>query len=74
MLKSNTFYEFKEVPYHQWGPWENQWGYVTTVAQFDVDDLILKSETPYNTYIVKRFSDWEDCQREIELIEQDRRF
>lgn len=68
------FCEFKEVPYNVWGPWQNQWGYVTTVAQFDQDDIILKTITPYNTKIVKRFSDWEDCQNEIELIEADRRF
>ena len=68
------FCEFKEVPYNTWGPWRNQWGYVTTVAQFAEDDLILKSETPYNTRILKRFCDWKDCQRAIELIEQDRRF
>ncbi len=68
------FYEFEKVPYNQWGPWKNQWGYITTVAQFGEDDLILKSITPYRTKIVKRFCDWEDCQRAIELIEQDRRF
>lgn len=66
--------DFKAIPFNQWGPWRNQWGYVTTVAQFDDDDLILKSITPYKTKIVKRFSDWEDCQRAIELIEADRRF
>ena len=66
--------QFKEVPYHQWGPWQNHWGYVTTIAQFDEDDIILKTVTPYGTKIVKRFSDWEECQWEIELIEQDRRF
>ncbi len=67
-------FEFKEVPYRQWGPWKNQWGYVTTVAQFDEDDIMLKTITPYGTKRVKRFSDWEDCQQEIELIEDDRRF
>ncbi len=68
------FYEFEEVPYNQWGPWQNQWGYVTTVAQFDEDDILLKSITPCRRKIVKRFSDWEECQQAIELIEQDRRF
>ncbi len=67
-------FEFKEVPFHRWGPWRNQWGYVTVVAQFDDDDIILKSITPYSQQIVKRFSDWEECQQEIELLEQDRRF
>jgi hypothetical protein len=68
------FYEFKKVPYHQWGPWRNQWGYVTTIAQFDDEDIILKSITPCKRKIVHRFTDWEDCQLAIELIEQDRRF
>ena len=65
---------FKEVPYAVWGPWRNQWGYVTTIAQFDEDDILLKSITPYNKKIFKRFCRWEECQQAIELIEQDRRF
>ena len=68
------FYEFEKVPYQSWGPWRNQWGYVTEVAQFDDDDIMLKSMTPYSTKIVRRFTDWEDCERMIALIEQDRRF
>jgi hypothetical protein len=72
--KNNMFYEFEEVPYAKWGPWRNQWGYITEIAQFDEDDIMLKSITPYNRKILRRFSDWEDCQRMIELIEQDRRF
>lgn len=74
MLKDNTFLEFKEVPYNVWGPWQNYWGYITTVAQFDEDDIILKSITPSKSKIVHRFTDWKDCQEAIELIEQDRRF
>lgn len=66
--------EFQQVPYHTWGPWRNQWGYVTVVAQFSEDDILLKTTTPYNKKILKRYSDWEDCQQMIELIEQDRRF
>lgn len=72
--KNNMFYNFQEVPYQQWGPWRNQWGYVTVVAQFDHDDIMLKSITPYNRKIVRRYTDWESCQRMIELLEQDRRF
>jgi len=68
------YHEFKEVPYVVWGPWRNQWGYVTVIAQFAEDDIMLKSTTPYNRRIVRRFTDWEDCQQEIELIEQDRRY
>jgi hypothetical protein len=67
-------YEFKEVPHTVWGPWQNQWGYVTTVAQFSEDDIILKTITPFNIRIVKRFTDWEECEETICLIEQDRRF
>lgn len=67
-------FEFCQVPYHTWGPWRNQWGYITTVAQFDEDDILLKSTTPSNKQIIKRYSDWEQCQMMIELIEQDRRF
>lgn len=67
-------YEFNEVPYNKWGPWRNHWGYITVVAQFDDDDIMLKSITPCNKKIVKRFTDWESCQKAIELIEQDRRF
>jgi hypothetical protein len=68
------FYEFEEVPYNKWGPWRNQWGYITEVAQFDEDDIILKTLTPCRNKIVRRFSHWEDCAKMIELIEQDRRF
>ncbi len=67
-------FDFKELSFQQWGPWRNQWGYITVVAQFDDDDIILKSITPYRQQIVKRFSDWEECQQEIELLDQDRRF
>lgn len=68
------FREFKEVPYQQWGPWTNHWGYTTVIAQFDHDDIIMKVTTPYNRKIVHRYSDWESCQDMVELIEQDRRF
>lgn len=67
-------FRFKKIPYHQWGPWRNQWGYTTTVAQFADDEIILKSITPCRRRIIRRFSDWEECQAAIELIEQDRRF
>lgn len=65
---------FDTVPYHTWGPYVNRWGYITTVAQFDIDDIILKAITPHRIKIIKRFTDWEQCADEIELIEQDRRF
>jgi hypothetical protein len=65
---------FKEVSYQQWGPWRNQWGYITEVAQFSEDDIWVKSITPYRYKLIRNFEDWEDCQKFIELIEQDRRF
>lgn len=68
------FCNFKEVPFQLWGPWKNQWGYVTSIAQFDDDDIIVKTLTPYNDKIVRRFTDWEDCEKMIDLLEQDRRF
>ena len=67
-------FEFKEIPYQQWGPWTNRWGYTTTIAQFDHDDIILKCVTPYRSKFIERYTDWEDCQQRLELIEQDRRF
>lgn len=67
-------FDFQEIPYQQWGPWRNQWGYVTTIAEFGDDDIIVKSVTPYKTKVIKLFSDWEDCEKFIDLIEQDRRF
>lgn len=66
-------YKFEEVPYQQWGPWRNQWGYVTYIADFG-DDILVRSHTPYKTRLVRYFTDWEDCERFIDLIEQDRRF
>ena len=67
-------FEFEQTPFQQWGPWRNQWGYITVVAQFDEDDIMLRCITPYKKQIVKRFCDWDECQQEIELLEQDRRF
>lgn len=65
---------FESIKYQQWGPWRNSWGYTTTIAHFDDDDIVVKTETPYNTQIVKKFCDWEECESFINLIEQDRRF
>ena len=67
-------FKFQEVPFHKWGPFKNHWGYVVTIAQFDDDDIILKTHTPYGQTLVKRFADWEDCEEELELIAEDRRF
>jgi hypothetical protein len=66
--------ELTELPAQIWGPWRNHWGYVTTIAQFSPDDILLKSIRPNKTKVIKYFSDWEDCADYVELIEQDRRF
>jgi hypothetical protein len=65
--------DFQIVPYQQWGPWRNHWGYVTSIAEFD-DDIIVKSITPSKKKIIKRFINWESCEEFLDLIEQDRRF
>jgi hypothetical protein len=66
--------EFQEIPYLKLGPWRNYWGYTTVIAQFDHDDIIVKTTLPNNRKIVRRFSDWEDCEDFVDLIDQDRRF
>ena len=52
-------FSFTEIPYQLWGPWKNQWGYVTSIAQFDTDDIIDELERrgcDYNTKDVD--GDW----------------
>lgn len=66
-------HDFEVIDYQEWA-WRNQWGYTTTIADFGDDDIIVKAITPYNTKLLKQFSNWEDCEKFIELIEQDRRF
>lgn len=66
--------ELKELPFQQWGPWRNHWGYETVVAEFDDHTIILKSISPNGTEIVAYFTDWEDCENLVVLIEHDRRF
>ncbi len=66
--------DFKELPYDSFGPWRNKWGYVTEIAYFDVDDIILKSHTPYDETIIRYCNSWEECEQYVILIESDRRF
>lgn len=66
--------ELKELPYQKWGPWTNYWGYETTVAQFDDNTIVVYSLTPYNEELVAYFTDWEECEDFVMLLEQDRRF
>jgi len=66
-------HNFEVINYQEWG-WRNQWGYTTTIAYLDDDDIVVKAITPYNTKLLKQFTSWEDCEKFIELIEQDRRF
>ena len=64
----------KLVPYQQWGPWRNYWGYETTIACFDHDDIVVKVIGPNNAKMIRYFADWESCEEFIDLVEQDRRF
>lgn len=67
--------EFTEVPYERFGPWKNSWGYITEIACFSEDDIIIKSLTPYDDELFIRYCDsWEECDYYIMLIEADRRF
>lgn len=67
-------HKFKPLKYQQWGPWRNHWGYTTTIAHFNDEDIVVKTETPYNQKLIKFFCDWEECEEFIEQINQDRRF
>jgi len=67
-------FDFEEVKYFKLGPWRNRWGYVTEIAQFDDDDIIMKIITPQRKKIIKRFDSWEECEKAVILVEQDRRF
>lgn len=66
--------ELQELPHHTWGPWRNHWGYETVVAQFDDELIIVKSLTPYDEELIAYFSDWDECEDFIVLLEHDRRF
>ncbi len=68
------FHEFQTVNHNILGSWRNRWGYTTTIATFDDNDIIVKTMTPYKTKIIKYFSDWETCEAFIDLIEDDRRY
>ncbi len=68
------FHEFKKVEYNLLGSWRNRWGYITTIATFDDDNIVVKSITPYKTKLIRHFEDWETCEKFIDLIEEDRRY
>lgn len=74
MLLEALDLELKQQPYQTWGPWINFWGYETVVAQFDDDTLIVKSVTPSDEELIAYFTEWEECEDFIMLLEQDRRF
>lgn len=74
MLRELLDLELKELPYHRLGPWRNYWGYETVVGQFDDDSIIVHSLTPSNEEITAYFTNWEECECFVLLLEQDRRF
>ena len=57
--------------YH--GPFKNFWGYITELAIID-DLMIAKTQTPYNTLLIKYFIDEHDLREHLDLINQDRRY
>lgn len=67
-------HDFQEIGHRILGPYRNSWGYVTTIAIFGKNDIMVKSDTPRNTRIVKRFSSWDECADFVELINSDRRY
>ena len=67
-------FAFKEIGHNILGPNRNSWGYVYTIAIFARDDIIIKTITPQETKIIKRFSCWNDAANYIELINADRRY
>lgn len=60
--------------FQHWGPWRNQWGYVVDIAQFSDGIIIVHYETPQGTEGAAYFTSWEDCERFVLLLEEDRRF
>ena len=68
------FHEFETVDYNVLGSWRNRWGYVTTIATFDEDDIVVKTITPHKTKLIRHFDNWETCEEFIDLIEADRRY
>ncbi len=68
------FHKYKKVEYNLLGSWRNRWGYITTIATFDDDNIVVKSITPYKTKLIRHFEDWETCEKFIDLIEEDRRY
>ena len=63
----------KEIHTSYYGPVKNHWGYVTELAVID-DLMIAKTQTPYQTLLVRYFIDERDLRDHIELLNQDRRY
>ena len=64
----------RPAPYKVLGPWRNHWGYVVTVAEIDGDLIVVKYQDPHGDTHYAYFTDWEECERFVLLLEQDRRF
>lgn len=61
-------------PYISWGPLSNHWGYVMEIAHFQDGVIMIKYTTPSGDAGLAYCKDWEDCERFIILLDQDRRF
>lgn len=74
MIYSLLGFEPKPQRFHKWGPCRNRWGYTITIGQFEEEDIWVRVVAPDDIESLYCFSSWEDCERLIILLEQDRRF
>lgn len=63
----------RDIHCSYFGPVKNFWGYVTELAIID-DLMIAKTQTPYQTQLIKYFIDEHDLRDHLELLNQDRRY
>jgi hypothetical protein len=63
----------EQIHTQTFGPWQNHWGYELSFAVID-DLLILKAVTPDRKKIVRYYFDEDKLARDIDLLNQDRRF
>jgi hypothetical protein len=63
----------EQIHTQTFGPWQNQWGYELSFAVID-DLMILKAITPDRKKILRYHFDEDGLARDIDLLNQDRRF
>lgn len=68
-----NIYMGRDIHCSYYGPFKNFWGYITELAIID-DLMIAKTQTPYQTLLVKYFIDETDLRDHLELLNQDRRY